>query len=132
MNKKIISVVVTVLVLVIIIGIIAYTQYQKYYNSPNCDAGKPLEIAQYIFEINQREFSYEQFQSAKIKVKNPKTIKKSGENYYCTCNLIMEMPDGDTYVKKLYFISGNFSGNPMVMLQNQSFTEKAELIKNKK
>ena len=129
MNKRNIIVILSVLALVIAVGVFAYNQYLKFYNSPKCNAGKPLEIAQYIFEVNQREFPYEQFKNAKTKIKNVKTIKQSGENYYCSCDLIVEMENGDTYDKKLYFISANYAGNPMVMLQNQTFTQKAELVK---
>jgi len=132
MNKKIFIIIISVLVVLIAIGVFVYKQYLNFYNSPKCNAGKPLEIAQYIFEVNQREFSYEQFKTAEIKTKNAKTIKQSGENYYCSCDLIIEMANGDIYNKKLYFISANYAGNPMVMLQNQSFTEKAELVKKSK
>lgn len=132
MNKKTFIILISVLALIIAIGVFAYNQYLKFYNSPKCNAGKPLEIAAYIFEINQNEFSYEQFKTSETKTKNAKTIKQSGENYYCSCDLIIEMANGDVYNKKLYFISANYGGNPMVMLQNQSFTEKAELIKKGK
>lgn len=130
MNKKnIIIISVIVLILALITGFFAYKNYQKNYNLPVCNAGKPLEIAQYIFEINQREFPLEEYQNAKVRTKNPKTIRTAGDNYYCSCELEINLRDGKKYVKHLYFISTNYSGNPMVMLQNQSFTERAVRLK---
>ncbi|MBQ6516221.1 hypothetical protein IJI31_03475 [bacterium] len=131
MSKKIMIITgsVIVLILALVIGFFAYKKYQENYNLPICTAGKPLEIAEYIFEINQREFPLEQYQNAKIKLKNAKTLKQVGDNYYCKCDMIIKFRDGKTYIKELYFISANYSGNPMVMMQNQSFTEKAKLLK---
>ena len=131
MSKKIMIITgsVIVLILALVIGFFAYKKYQENYNLPVCTAGKPQEIAQYIFEINQREFPLEQYQNGKIKVKNPKTIKQIGDNYYCTCDLEIKLQNGEKYIKHLYFISANYSGNPMVMMQNQSFSEKATRIK---
>ena len=128
-KKNIIIISVIVLIFALIIGCFAYKKYQKFYNLPLCNAGKPLEIAQYIFEINQREFPLEEYQNAKIRTRNPKTIRNVDGNYYCTCDLDIKLRDGKKYVKRLYFISTNYSGNPIVMLQNKSFTEKAVRLK---
>ena len=131
MVKKIIIIVIAVMALgVFLVGsLYAYKKYKRFYNSPRCNAGRPLEIAEYIYEVNQREFPLEEYQNAKIRVKNPKTLKVSGGNYHCKCDLIIKMRGGRTYLKELYFISTKYSGSPMVLLQNQSFSQKARLIK---
>jgi len=131
MVKKIIIIVVAVMALgVFLVGsLYAYKKYKRFYNSPRCNAGRPLEIAQYIFEVNQREFPLDKYQNARIRIKNPKTLKVSGGNHYCKCDMIIKIRGEGTYLKELYFISATYSGNPMVMLQNQSFSQRAKLIK---
>ena len=131
MVKKIILIAVIAVTLIILAlgGLYAYKKYMTFYNSPNCNAGRPMEIAQYVYEVNQRDFPHAQYQSAKVRIKNPKTLKVINGNHYCTCDLEIKLKNGEKYIKHLYFLSANYSGNPMVMLQNQSFTEKPVHIK---
>jgi len=117
-------------VLVIVLSSSVVKGIKCFNKSSYCNSATSKEIAQYIFELNQKEFSFEDMSTCETKFKNVKKIKKVDNQFFCQCDLVIYMQNGDVYNKKLYYVSTKQNNNPMVMLQDESFTQKAKLIKS--